>query len=191
MHALSRSVAWFALPLLTGVCAGCAARSTAGEPEAPRAVFAEPPPGAAPYADEEASSGVAESASDDDRLAALEAALREDERRIELELALQTRAPLADEAPATAAPAPERAAGARPSEAAPPSAPQPSPKKSAAARSEASGCDVACRALSSMRRSAEGICELTSTSDARCTGARTRLENARTRVVRAGCPCSE
>jgi hypothetical protein len=65
---------------------------------------------------------------------------------------------------------------ARPPE--PTSAPKPSP------------CDVACRALDSMRRSATRICELTGDADERCNGARTRVTRAAQQVERAGCACS-
>ncbi len=56
---------------------------------------------------------------------------------------------------------------------------------------EVNRCDVACKALSSMRRSRDRICELTADDDARCTGATTRVDDATGRVTRAGCACSE
>ncbi len=54
-----------------------------------------------------------------------------------------------------------------------------------------SPCDLACRALASMRRSAAGICRLTSDHDERCTSARRRVRQAAQRVQRAGCECIE
>jgi hypothetical protein len=52
-------------------------------------------------------------------------------------------------------------------------------------------CAVACRALGSMRRSADRICTLTAADDSRCTNARQRVTRASQRVERAGCACSE
>lgn len=54
---------------------------------------------------------------------------------------------------------------------------------------DSSACDLACRALASMRRSADGICSLTSEQHARCTGARGRVELAARQVAAAGCLC--
>lgn len=53
----------------------------------------------------------------------------------------------------------------------------------------ASQCTTACRALDSMRRSVEGLCQLTGDADQRCTSARTRLARAGDRVREAGCTC--
>jgi hypothetical protein len=50
-------------------------------------------------------------------------------------------------------------------------------------------CETACRAVGSMRRSAERICELTDQADSRCTGARQRVTRAEQQVERAGCAC--
>lgn len=55
----------------------------------------------------------------------------------------------------------------------------------------ATPCDAACRALASMRRSAERICEIAGASDERCLRARRRVESAAERVERAGCACRE
>jgi hypothetical protein len=52
-----------------------------------------------------------------------------------------------------------------------------------------SPCDMACRALSSMRRSAERICELAGASDERCTRARGRVSAAEERIRHAQCEC--
>jgi hypothetical protein len=52
-----------------------------------------------------------------------------------------------------------------------------------------SPCDMACRALSSMRRSAERICALAGAADERCTRARGRVSAAEERIRRAQCEC--
>jgi hypothetical protein len=98
---------------------------------------------------------------------------------------------------ATGAPAPERRTPAaqkpkkaddRPAEshaaAAPASPPAPEP-------GSGSACDLACQALSSMRRSAERICSIAGESDPRCARARARVEDAVGRVSRASCACRE
>jgi hypothetical protein len=79
-----------------------------------------------------------------------------------------------------------------PAEAASPSAP---PQPAAQSRRDeaeggvhgAEGCEVACRSLASMRRSAEHLCSLTGAADPRCSGARARTDAA-TQRVRAACP---
>lgn len=53
----------------------------------------------------------------------------------------------------------------------------------------ATPCDKACRALASMKRSAERICELAGSTDARCTSAQSRVARAKERVERSGCAC--
>jgi len=51
-------------------------------------------------------------------------------------------------------------------------------------------CGVACRALSSMRRSAARLCELSGEADSRCQDVQSRTDRARERVART-CPrCS-
>lgn len=50
-------------------------------------------------------------------------------------------------------------------------------------------CDLVCRALGSMRRSADGICSLTHEQHERCTAARQRTELSAQRVAAAGCLC--
>jgi hypothetical protein len=52
-----------------------------------------------------------------------------------------------------------------------------------------SPCDMACRALSSMRRSADRICELAGASDERCARARNRVSAAEERIRQAHCEC--
>lgn len=52
-----------------------------------------------------------------------------------------------------------------------------------------SACDLVCRALGSMRRSADGICSLTAPQHERCVGARVRVEAAAQKVAAAGCLC--
>lgn len=74
-----------------------------------------------------------------------------------------------------------------------PPAPADAPAAEAEAESPAtrqpSPCETACRALASMQRSAERICELTAPNDQRCSDARQRVSRAEQRVVRAGCAC--
>lgn len=52
-----------------------------------------------------------------------------------------------------------------------------------------SPCDLMCRALSSMQRSAAGICSLAGEANERCRKARSRLELAGQQVSEAGCAC--
>ena len=78
-------------------------------------------------------------------------------------------------------PGPRDAVPARPS----PSAPEP-PVRSGTV---ATPCDIACRALSSMKKSADRICELAGTADERCTRARARVSAAEQRIRRAQCEC--
>jgi hypothetical protein len=76
--------------------------------------------------------------------------------------------------------------------AAPPrSAPRPSeaakPKRSA--DDVGARCELGCRAFGSMQRSADAICRLTTTSDARCSRARERVGAALERLSVRGCQC--
>jgi hypothetical protein len=107
-------------------------------------------------------------------------------------------AELGPETPTTPAPEPPRdedRAPEEPAENAPgktpggTSSPEPTATQPTTAPPRPSPCEVACRALGSMQRSAERICELTATTDARCTGARDRVTRAQARVERAGCGC--
>jgi hypothetical protein len=69
-------------------------------------------------------------------------------------------------------------------------APQQSSRAEAARTGKVgSPCDMACRALSSMRRSAERICELAGPDDERCTRARGRIAVAEERIRHAQCEC--
>lgn len=52
-----------------------------------------------------------------------------------------------------------------------------------------SDCALACRAFASMRRAAERICSLTGEADARCSRARSRVDEATRRIARAECVC--
>ncbi len=52
-------------------------------------------------------------------------------------------------------------------------------------------CKTACRALSSMERSAERICTLVSEDHEKCIWARAHVKDARNRVDQAGCDCKE
>lgn len=80
------------------------------------------------------------------------------------------------------------------------SAGAPPPAERRAAESSAPGpdyaavgspCDLMCRALSSMRRSAAGICSLAGEEHDRCRRARSRLRLAEEQVSHAGCACLE
>jgi len=91
--------------------------------------------------------------------------------------------PSAAGAPPRPAPAPESPASAG-------AAAEPEGEATSAAPGRVgSNCDLACRALSSMRRSADGICAITGREDARCQVAQQRVEDARARVEGAGCTC--
>jgi hypothetical protein len=70
-------------------------------------------------------------------------------------------------------------------------APRQSSPQAEAARSGKVGspCDMACRALSSMRRSAERICAIAGAEDQRCSRARGRVAAAEERIRHAGCEC--
>jgi hypothetical protein len=73
---------------------------------------------------------------------------------------------------------------------APRSPPEPEPEEPPAKTAKVgSPCDMACRALSSMRRSAERICELAGAADERCARARGRVSAAEERIRRAQCEC--
>jgi hypothetical protein len=52
-----------------------------------------------------------------------------------------------------------------------------------------SPCDLMCRALSSMQRSASGICSLAGEEHERCRTALSRLKLAQEQVSQAGCAC--
>lgn len=73
----------------------------------------------------------------------------------------------------------------------PPTSPSPPGPKSPGPPIEpgATGCETACRALESMRRSAHMLCDLTGDVDARCATASERVKRAETRVreVCGGC----
>jgi hypothetical protein len=70
-------------------------------------------------------------------------------------------------------------------------APRQSSPQAEAARTGKAGspCDMACRALSSMRRSAERICAIAGADDERCTRARGRVAGAEERIRHAQCEC--
>jgi hypothetical protein len=61
-----------------------------------------------------------------------------------------------------------------------------------APRAAATGspCDLACRALASMRRAAGGICAITGPSDERCLAAQERVKASTAEVERARCVCA-
>ncbi|MEM9693613.1 MAG: hypothetical protein AAGA56_13785 [Myxococcota bacterium] len=54
---------------------------------------------------------------------------------------------------------------------------------------EGGACPRACRALASMRRASDRLCELTAEDDARCRDARTRVANGARRAEDKGCGC--
>jgi len=85
--------------------------------------------------------------------------------------------------PAQPAPAP-----APPPTSATPSVDGDSPKSAQRAEtSSASPCTTACRALASMERAAEHLCDLSGSDDTRCDSARARVKSATERVY-AQCP---
>lgn len=100
-------------------------------------------------------------------------------------------------APALGAPVPPSAAPAPvPADEAPPRLPDgddAAPSMSATPRAErvGSACDLACRALGSMRRSADGICSITGDDSPRCDDARRRVTARENDVKNAGCACRE
>lgn len=51
-------------------------------------------------------------------------------------------------------------------------------------------CQLACRAMASMRRSAARICEIVSEANERCSGAHRRVDDAQRRIEQARCACS-
>lgn len=51
-------------------------------------------------------------------------------------------------------------------------------------------CDVACKALASMKRSADGVCDMTGEGDTRCERLRDRVERARSTVYDRCPACS-
>ena len=53
-----------------------------------------------------------------------------------------------------------------------------------------SPCETACKALASMQRSAERICEIVGEADSRCTRARERVAESTERVKNGGCACA-
>ncbi len=54
---------------------------------------------------------------------------------------------------------------------------------------DSAGCTRACRALVSMRRSVDGVCELAGEEDSFCEEARATLSKSEQRVEAAGCGC--
>ncbi len=161
-----------------------------------------PPPAAAPQPAPSAPAAASESAGDQRQtrglteLDALQHDLDQSERflfaqleraRTEAEIA---RAPAADEEWKEVPPRqPPPAAGARKKPATAP-AEQAAPKTREELGERGSACDLTCRALLSMRRSAGGICELAGQTDARCQKARERVRVGEERVRGVGCPCA-
>lgn len=136
-----------------------------------------------------------------DDLAALLDDLSANERRIEDELGPVARSqPGYSAAPGASGgfPAHAGASPAADAPAPPPAAPASAPSveeaegadRDDAPRASGSPCGTACRALGSMRRSAERICELVPTDDARCLDARRRTDSSAARVAASGCGCA-
>jgi hypothetical protein len=89
-----------------------------------------------------------------------------------------------ERASSAGAPAPARAPAA-------PASP-PAPAEEGAVQPDAgSSCELACRALSSMRRAADRICSIAGESAPRCSRARVRVETASGRVNGASCVCRD
>ncbi len=72
----------------------------------------------------------------------------------------------------------------------PPPAPSPTDAEGASYDRGESACDVACRALESMRRVTARICALDGASGARCVRAEDRVAGAEERIREASCPCA-
>jgi hypothetical protein len=122
-------------------------------------------------------------------LDALEHDLAVSERRLDAQIGKQTDTRSAERAePATEAPPP-------PPPPAQPGAPADEESAPAAgdSKDESSAvgapCDMACRALGSMRRAADRICELAGADHARCAAARDRVAGAEQRIRSARCEC--
>jgi hypothetical protein len=71
----------------------------------------------------------------------------------------------------------------------PAEAPKKDEKKGTDAQPKTAGsaCEIACRALGSMKRAAEAICRMTSQEDDRCLSARKRVNDSASRVERCSC----
>lgn len=122
----------------------------------------------------------------DTRLGALERDLNVSEELLRAELDRKARGePHRVGAPTKAAPEPE----AHPVPLAPVSAEPPAGVMAERRSSIGAPCDLACRALVSMRRAAEGICSITGEPDPRCADARRRVALGEREVAGAGCVC--
>ncbi|MBK7582726.1 MAG: hypothetical protein IPI67_21335 [Myxococcales bacterium] len=71
-----------------------------------------------------------------------------------------------------------------------PAQPAPTPTTEAAPSAPRSPCETACKALASMRRSQERICEIAGDEHERCGWAKKRVSDASERVEHAGCSCA-
>jgi hypothetical protein len=116
--------------------------------------------------------------------------------QLDRQLALARREPAEETSEREAEPAPKRDASKK--EKAPKGATRGGSAESGADEAVASAgtpappgsqCDLLCRALGSMRRAADGICNLTAEQDARCSGARNRVKLATEQVASVGCAC--
>lgn len=187
---------WTSLIFAVAGCGG-AARPAEQSPQSP-------PPAQAP-AEQPATepTGPAPSAAASE-LQALEHELAVSAQQLEQALALRKRAarvesesadeggPPAERADDDAAPSPPSSAGApaRPRRQPAPKGGAPAPRDAEArAAGVSAGCELACRALASMRSAAQGICRLTGDAAPECTRARERVHSAEQRVRSARCAC--
>jgi hypothetical protein len=125
-------------------------------------------------------------------LAEAEAALARDEQRLLSALGSTQQAPELDRAGARDDEPPTDTPRASPSTPAEKTPSAPGASRASGAESIQAAkppCELACRALASMRRSQERVCELTADDDARCKRARERVKRAQERVDQAGCGC--
>lgn len=158
--------------ILVALLVGCAASPRMSSPDAPRPPAAAEAPEPEPTTVEEATSQLERGAS-----------------RLE-----QALAPKGD---ATVGAGPGAGAGTPPSQPQLPSVPAPAqgqPVGGGEARPQQAQeerwrepCTEACRALASMRRAAETICRLAGPEDARCQGARRRVQEGEGRASPCGC----
>ncbi|MCU0692361.1 MAG: hypothetical protein MUF54_13255 [Polyangiaceae bacterium] len=161
--------------LLSGV--SCRAQTTLAEPPTAPEAPSEPPAGE-------------DARRDDGELAKLEEQLRANERALLAQLG--ARAPEAKAEPQGGVAPSSQPAGPRTSRPAGRPTQQQSPELGEMeAAPTASPCTIACRALASMRRAAEGICRLTGEEQARCVRARERVARADQQAANSGCLCTE
>lgn len=166
-------------------CTSCTERAAEAPPAAPEAAPAAQPSGATP-------------ARELSELDAFEHDLEVSERRLEEHLRVAQGEPssgeerTAAEASPGASPAEESAAPqtSAPTPAARPPGPPQRKERSREEKRADDACALSCRALASMRRAEEGICNLVPGA-APCSSATERVERAVQKVRAAGCECRE